>query len=94
MLTVAVVVAAAASATTTAAASASASATTSAVATAPAATTSPAFTRPRFVDDQGAAEKLLAVEGGDGFFGFRIVTKFRETETAGLTGKAVLQESE
>jgi len=57
-------------------------------------TSAATFARTRFVNNQGAAEKLLAVEGGNGFFGFGIVTKFGETETAWLTGKAVFQEGE
>jgi hypothetical protein len=67
-----------------------------AVSTAPAsaATRATAFTlRASFVNYQRATQKIFAVEGCDCFFGFRIVTNFREAESARLTGETIAQQS-
>jgi hypothetical protein len=54
-----------------------------------------AFTlRTSFVDYQRAAQKIFAVEGCDCFLSFRIVTNFREAESARLTRETIPQESE
>jgi len=45
-----------------------------------------------FIDDERAAHEFLAVERGDGFFGFTIVANLRKTETARLACKAVAKE--
>src|SRR5579863_7910051 len=63
--------------------------------TASAATTTAAFAlRTSLIDDQSAAEELLPVERGDGFFRFGIVANLRETEPARLPGETVLQQRE
>jgi hypothetical protein len=61
----------------------------------PAASTTTAFAlRTGFVDDEGAAEKFLAVERGNCLFGFSVIFDFRETESARLAGEAIAKQSE
>jgi hypothetical protein len=69
---------------------------TAAVSTTTASTTSAAaFTlRASFVNYQRATQKIFAVERCDCFFGFRIVTNFREAESARLTRETIPQKSE
>jgi hypothetical protein len=75
----------------TAASTASASATMAATSSARAA----AFPlRTRFVDDQSAAEKILAVKGFDCFVRFGVVANFGETEPARLSRETIAQKRE
>jgi hypothetical protein len=84
-----------ASASATAAVASASATTTTAVASASAATaTTAAFAlRAGFIDHQSAAEKFLAVQRGDGFFGFGVVFNFCETEAAGLAGETIAKQS-
>jgi hypothetical protein len=50
--------------------------------------------RPGFVDNECAAEKILAIEGGDSLFSFCIVANFRETEAARLTRETIAKKRE
>jgi hypothetical protein len=85
--------AAAATAAASTAATASATATTAAVTAASSATAASAFTlRTRFVHHQRAAQKVLAVERGDGFLCLGVVTNLREAEPAGLSRKPIAQQ--
>jgi hypothetical protein len=81
-----------ASATTTPAVT-TASAATTPVAAAASATAATFALRAGFVDHQSAAEKFLAVESGDGFFGFGVILNFRETKAARLAGKTIAKQS-
>jgi hypothetical protein len=98
----AAVSAASTTATTTAAATApsavtaTAAATTSAAVTATSTAASAAtFTlRTGFVDHQCAAEKILAVESGDDFFGFGVIANFSETEAAWLPRETIAKQGE
>jgi pyruvate/2-oxoglutarate dehydrogenase complex dihydrolipoamide acyltransferase (E2) component len=96
MSTVAVVVAATATATAAASATTAASTTaaTATVATAPATAPAATFARTRFVDDECAAKKLLAVERRYRLLGFGIIPKFCEAETTWLAGETVFQQGE
>jgi hypothetical protein len=69
---------------------------TAAVSTTTASTTSAAaFTLgASFVNYQRAPQKIFAIEGCDCFFGFRIITNFREAESARLTRETIPQKSE
>jgi hypothetical protein len=42
-----------------------------------------------FIHHESAAEKILAVQSGDGFFRFGIILDFREAETAGLACESI-----
>jgi hypothetical protein len=54
-----------------------------------------AFTlRTRFVDDEGATQEILAVEGFDGLVRFGVVANFGETESARLSGETIAQKRE
>ena len=54
-----------------------------------------AFTlRTRFVDDQSAAQKILAVERFDRFVRFGVVANFGETESARLSRETIAQKRE
>jgi hypothetical protein len=85
-------------ATTTAAAVAAASAATTTATVAATTTTAASATtftlRASFVDDERAAEKILAIKRGDYFFCFRIVANFRETEAARLTRETIAKQRE
>jgi hypothetical protein len=83
----------ASAATTPATSAATAAATTTASPlTAPSAT---AFAlRASFVDDECAAEKILAVQGGDGLLSFCIIPNFGETKAARLTRETIAEERE
>jgi hypothetical protein len=75
---------------TTASAAAPAAST---VAAATPASSASAFTlRARLVDYQRAAQEILAVQRRDGFFGFRIIADFRETEAARLARETVAEQ--
>ena len=50
--------------------------------------------RTRFVDDQSAAEKILAVKGFDCFVRFGVVANFGETESAWLSRETIAQQRE
>ena len=45
--------------------------------------------RASFVYDQGTAEKVLAVQRGDGFIGLFIIGDFHEAEAARLSGETI-----
>jgi hypothetical protein len=81
----------AAAATTEAAAATTASAATESTATAAAATPA-VFTWAGFVDGQGAAAVLLAVQGCDRRLGFLIGTHFDEPEPLGSAGVSVVDD--
>jgi hypothetical protein len=86
---VALVIATATAATTTAATTAEGTALSAATTTAAAAA---CFTRAGFIDGEGTAAELLAIEHFDGFLGFLGGAHGDEGETAGLAGHAVLHE--
>jgi hypothetical protein len=73
---------------------ASAAITTLAAAVPPSRTSAPAAfaLRTRLVDDERPAEKLLAVESRDCFFGFGVVMNFGETKTARLPCETVAKQ--
>jgi hypothetical protein len=48
----------------------------------------------RFVHDQSAAQKILAVERFDSFVRFGVVADFGETESARLSGETIAQKRE
>jgi hypothetical protein len=66
----------------------------SAVATTSSARSSAFTLGTRFVDDQSAAQKILAVEGLDRFVCFGVVANFGETESAGLSRETIAQKRE
>src|SRR5208282_1488772 len=85
--------AASATAAVAAASSATASATMAAASTAASAATT--FTlRAGFIDDERAAEKILAIQRGDHFFRFAVISNFRETEAARLSRETIAQQRE
>ena len=84
------VASAAASAAVAAASTASATAATAAAAAVPAATAPALFARLRFIDRQGTAIVLLAVEGLDGRLGLLVVGHFDESEPFAAAALAVL----
>jgi hypothetical protein len=48
----------------------------------------------RFIDDERAAQKILAVERFDGFVCFAVVANFSETKTARLSCETIAQQRE
>src|SRR5689334_5916859 len=70
-----------------------ASATAESAATATAATETAFGTGTGFVDVQGAAVELLAVEGFDGFQGLGLIGHFNEGEATGLPGVAIADDA-
>jgi hypothetical protein len=50
--------------------------------------------RTRFIDDQSAAEKILAVERFDCFVRFGVVANFGETESTRLSRETIAQKRE
>ena len=83
---------AAAAAKAAAAASAAAAAAEAASATTAAARAGPVGAGPSFVSRQGTALEVDAVQSGDGLVGLVLVRHLDEAETAGLTGKLVLDD--
>jgi hypothetical protein len=57
-----------------------------------ASSSAPFTLRTRFVYDECAAEKILTVEGRDGFFRFRVILDFRETKSPRLPSKTVAKQ--
>jgi hypothetical protein len=90
-----VAISAAAAAVAVAAASTAAAVTTATAAATTAVTTTAAtaaafFARAGFVDGQGAAAELLAVEGVDGCFGFAVGAHFDESKAFAAAGFAIV----
>ena len=82
-----------ASAVTSAATAASATMTTAVASASTASTSASAFAlRTRFIHDQRAAKKILAVQRLNRLFRLRIISYFRETESTGLPRKTIPQE--
>ena len=79
-------------ASTTTAAAATASSSVTAIAATSAAPAAAFALRAGFIDDESAAKKFLAVQCGDSFFRFGVITNFGETEAARLPRKTIAKQ--